>query len=161
MYLFSCCIRIDKANGHENDGDGNDNRQLYDDEDIQDIDDDDDDYNVHQRRLLKGSKNELTNIVRRRRTSKTNRKISVEQINLNQKNQNNNLQWSSSLSMPSCKRFWTLAEFYKLRQSDREMIKQQIVRTMVSVQKKTFYVFEERDERIRNFLLNAHCNCKY
>ncbi|KAH9414263.1 cell division cycle- protein [Dermatophagoides pteronyssinus] len=157
-FLHRIFSRNDKANGHENDGDGNDNRQLYDDEDIQDIDDDDDDYDVHQRRLLKGSKNELTNIVRRRRTSKTNRKISVEQINLNQKNQNNNLQWSSSLSMPSCKRFWTLAEFYKLRQSDREMIKQQIVRTMVSVQKKTFYVFEERDERIRNFLLNAHCN---
>mgnify|MGYP006970968000 CR=1 FL=1 len=132
-------------------GDDDDNRQQDNDEDVLDVDDD-----VHQTRLLKGSKNELTNVVRRRRTSKSNRKISVGQLA-----NNNGHSQSSTSSIPSCKQFWTWTDFYKLRQSDREMIKQQIVRTMVNIQKKAFYVFEDRDERIRNFLLNSNCDCKY
>ncbi|XP_075588670.1 uncharacterized protein LOC124496932 isoform X2 [Dermatophagoides farinae] len=129
-------------------GDDDDNRQQDNDEDVLDVDDD-----VHQTRLLKGSKNELTNVVRRRRTSKSNRKISVGQLA-----NNNGHSQSSTSSIPSCKQFWTWTDFYKLRQSDREMIKQQIVRTMVNIQKKAFYVFEDRDERIRNFLLNSNCD---
>lgn len=64
-------------------------------------------------------------------------------------------------AMPSCKRFWSVAEFNKLRPADRQPIQQEIIRTLVKFQKKAFYVFEERDERLKHFLLNSTCEREY
>lgn len=62
--------------------------------------------------------------------------------------------------VPSCKKFWSIAEFNKLANKDKEQVKQEIVRTLVAFQKKTFCVFEERDEEIKDFLLNSQCDSK-
>ena len=63
--------------------------------------------------------------------------------------------------VPSCKKFWSISEFNKLANKDKEQVKQEIVRTLVAFQKKTFCVFEERDEEIKYFLLNSQCDSKY
>ena len=62
--------------------------------------------------------------------------------------------------VPTTKKFWSITEFNKLRDKDKELIKQEIVRTLVAFQKKTFCVFEERDQQIKNFLLNSPCDSK-
>ncbi|KAJ6216632.1 hypothetical protein RDWZM_007789 [Blomia tropicalis] len=60
--------------------------------------------------------------------------------------------------LPSCSKFWSITEFHKLNKKDKEQVKQEIVRTLVAFQKKAFYVFEERDEEIKDFLLNSKCD---
>lgn len=62
--------------------------------------------------------------------------------------------------LPSCSKFWSITEFHKLNKKDKEQVKQEIVRTLVAFQKKAFYVFEERDEEIKDFLLNSKCDSK-
>lgn len=62
--------------------------------------------------------------------------------------------------VPTTKKFWSISEFNKLRDKDKEQVKQEIVRTLVAFQKKTFCVFEERDEQMKNFLLNSPCDSK-
>lgn len=60
--------------------------------------------------------------------------------------------------VPSTKKFWSISEFNKLANKDKEQVKQEIVRTLVAFQKKTFCVFEERDGEIKDFLLNSQCD---
>lgn len=67
---------------------------------------------------------------------------------------------ASTDMLPSCKKFWSITDYNKQRSSDKELIKQEMVRTLVMFQKKTFYVFEDRDVVIKDFLLNAYCYCK-
>lgn len=74
--------------------------------------------------------------------------IITRQVNVNSK-------------VPSCKKFWSIGEFCKLSNMDKEQVKQEIVRTLVAFQKKTFCVFEERDEEIKQFLLNSECDSKF
>ena len=59
--------------------------------------------------------------------------------------------------MPSCKKFWSISDYSKLSASDKELIKQEIVRTLVAFQKTAFFVFEDRDPELRDFLLNCRC----
>lgn len=79
---------------------------------------------------------------------------------INQSSSGNNGQIGTKCSMPSGRQFWSIVEFNKLKKSDKEIVKQQMVRTLVAFQRKTFFVFEQRNETIKNFILNSKCNCK-
>lgn len=68
---------------------------------------------------------------------------------------------AANSALPSTRQFWKISEYNKLRSKDKELIKQEIVRTLVAFQKKAFFVFEDRDEVIKDFLLNASCDCKF
>ena len=63
--------------------------------------------------------------------------------------------------MPSCKKFWSIADYNKLSSADKEIVKQEIVRTLVAFQKSAFYVFEDRDPELRDFLLNCRCESMF